>query len=1069
LKLSCDSVKSEFSNVTTKELSTFEETFKNLVNQLVNTIQGKLQTSNSGLKEVQTEITKSIEESISGYQGLKETLNTDLEKMFDKLEDSLKLPKELKDQLKTDSEGQSNLIKDFLTAVINSINPKITNIFKKYSKKYETELSDLKNTLTKAISQKEGVFELEYANLSEGITSEFQKAVTLYKNNNLTLRDNLFENFNAMQSAILNDIIETQKGISKAVVTQIEALKKEDSNLNVQLKEYIVKEYESFNSEMNSAKSEVLDYFSKSITQVEKDPSVIAGELAKSKDIQINSLEKEFLLLNESIKTTNANFIAQFGNIMKQLEKKLSEAPSKHQADLKELLLSLEKSFSSKLDERTTSSKNKFNALQDNIAKLLDKKINYLANIKNFESDVATDLKRHEEVLRKSAKIVIDNVSNLINNQINRFNLASDSQKNSYLKVINREITAFEEQITSFINLLNSKIQENVETSKLNLNKSSSEISKIIQTSKLQSDKANEVLGKDITELVNNYLLNWQKRIEEISKNLEVITDQTKNVEKACDKFQSITKANIAEKVTKLDLSTKDIQEKMNTNTKRTVDSINALMEGMKKEYDKFVTMFAKQNKDTLVANQKSVDSSIELTIGDIKRNISTNQDAISNLIINNSKKLKTQLELQQDELSQLLGELKTSLILDNLEKAKSSVESTTQDTITILENSTEPVKEDLSKIIAQNIDNFEVFLLNMRKNFQTISERILKDYEYKVQLISDTINHGLSSYFEDHKELVSRGSEQRTLEISQETGKIQKHLQDLKVVFGKNIENQRVNYSNLLGTISSNLTTNLDQFQNKSLDPINKIIEKILNYTQNIHKENQNTIETLKLILIEIDKITPLDMEKTWSITSTESIMDYIIDMILRTRKSIFLIIPDLSMLKLEYFKNIEPTILVHIFTSLDPTKDTQLLNEFLTSRNIRIWQTNVKYSLYCVFKDGGEMIFAPFNENEKEIVGFVTEQKEYLNLFQKILGPFFETVSSEKKLVKKKIQVEDPPKSQKDIKKGPPVQETPKLQKDLKKPLPVEEGSKPKKELKKGSPGEEAGKQQKGVNKGS
>jgi sugar-specific transcriptional regulator TrmB len=193
--------------------------------------------------------------------------------------------------------------------------------------------------------------------------------------------------------------------------------------------------------------------------------------------------------------------------------------------------------------------------------------------------------------------------------------------------------------------------------------------------------------------------------------------------------------------------------------------------------------------------------------------------------------------------------------------------------------------------------------------------------------------------------------------------------------------------------------------------------------------------------------------MEKTWSITSTESIMDYIVDMILRANKSIYLIIPELSMLKLDYFKNIEPNVLVHIFTSLDPTKDSQLLNDFLTSRNIRIWQTNTKYSVYCVFKDGVEMIFAPFNENEKEIVGFVTEQKEYLNVFQKILGPFFETISSENKPLKKKVQVEEPLKPQMDLKKGPSVQEPPKPQKDSKKVTPAEGVGKPKRESKKGS----------------
>jgi hypothetical protein len=58
--------------------------------------------------------------------------------------------------------------------------------------------------------------------------------------------------------------------------------------------------------------------------------------------------------------------------------------------------------------------------------------------------------------------------------------------------------------------------------------------------------------------------------------------------------------------------------------------------------------------------------------------------------------------------------------------------------------------------------------------------------------------------------------------------------------------------------------------------------------------------------------------------------------------------------------------------------------------------------------------MICAPFAENEKEIVGFVTEQKEYLNLFQRVIGPFFYTVSQELKVEKKIPQIEELPQVQ-------------------------------------------------------
>ena len=66
-------------------------------------------------------------------------------------------------------------------------------------------------------------------------------------------------------------------------------------------------------------------------------------------------------------------------------------------------------------------------------------------------------------------------------------------------------------------------------------------------------------------------------------------------------------------------------------------------------------------------------------------------------------------------------------------------------------------------------------------------------------------------------------------------------------------------------------------------------------------------------------------------------------------------------------------------------------------TRGNIRIWNIDGNYPLFCAVKDAEEMILAPYTENEKELVGIVTEQEEYINVFRTIIGPFFQKISNE------------------------------------------------------------------------
>ncbi|NVM05135.1 MAG: hypothetical protein HWN67_22635 [Candidatus Helarchaeota archaeon] len=606
-------------------------------------------------------------------------------------------------------------------------------------------------------------------------------------------------------------------------------------------------------------------------------------------------------------------------------------------------------------------------------------------------------------MIKKSASIVIDNVSNLMDKQISDFNLASESFKSYFSKIMNKEISSSEESLTNLLNHINNTFQENLQNTKNTFNDLDLEIPKIFDNSKLEHNRINDALGKDVTELVNTYFLDWRIHIDKIRNDLEFVTKHIEKAEKNSRKFQSSIRESFSSQIDKFDLSLKDFQDRINTTTENNIQNLKTFLNSLKIGKEKATTNLIAQIKNSVNSNKSSYSNSFELILEDLKRNLTLNQDTLSTTITNNSRMLKKQLDIQQEKLSQSLNELKSLLTTNFLEKSKEELENLSQTLLPNLKNKIDPIKDKISNTFNHNKDNFETFLSNLKKNFQKISDQILKDYEFKIQTITESIDSGILSQFEDRRDIVSKIVENTKNLLNREAEKSQLLMENLNESFENNTANQLSNILKLLNVLDSKLMESLEQFPGKKIEPLSKIVEKIQKNLHDLNDENQTTLNILRTVLDEIDEGTYIDIEKTWSITSSESILDHVIDMISRIKRSITVILPNLSLVDLEFLNDFDQRIIMHIFTNVNLKQDNQILNELLSRGNIRIWNINGNYPLFCAVKDTEEMILAPYTENEKEIVGIVTEQKEYINIFRTILGPFFQTVSNEVKKVGK------------------------------------------------------------------
>ncbi|MHA1299419.1 MAG: hypothetical protein ACTSO9_08305 [Candidatus Helarchaeota archaeon] len=996
-----ESFKSSFTKSINQELNNSEEILTNLSNLINKELQDILKSTKNINDKLTIEITNTLDNRFLEIKTSDEALNTNSKDIIkNHLKDYGSLTKAQKLKLK-DNIDEINSIFRGLSRKLNS---KFANTIKKHLDSNETIAVNLETNLKDIIKQNFNMIQTGINNLINKISKEFQENITNFIKNIQDSSNEIFQDLNFSQKNIQKNVKDTQNEIIKVLETQITTIEKEGTVLESQLKEKIENEFQNLNTEIISIKEDVSSLFSDFIKDWDNNSSLIKEKISKFLINQTTTSERESLLLEESIKTTITIFTAQFENIIEQLQNRSIEALNKHHIEFKEHLKTLNQDFLKILNERKISSKNKILSFQDQFSDILNKRLKYLENVQEFQRKISQDLKRHIEMIKKTAVIVTDNVSNLMNKQLTDFNLASESFKSYYSKIINKEINTSEESLSRLLTYLNNTFQENLKQNKNYFDNIQLEIPKIFDDSKYEHIKINEKLGKDVTSLVNTYLLDWRNKIDSIRSNVEFVTKHFENAEKESRNFLANIKDTFNVQINKFDESCSDVNQKINNSTENTVNSIKGFFNSLKSGKEKATNSLLVKIKDSINTNKDSFMNSFELILDDLRRNLSSNQELLSTTFINNSRMLHKQLEIQQEKLTQSINELKSSLTTNYIQKSKEELETSTHTLINNISKRIAPLKDIINNTLTQNNENLEIFLLNLRKNFQNISEKIIKDYEFRIQSVRDSIQDGLFEQFDDQTELISRIIENTNSILTREGEKSRQLMENLSENFENNTDNQLQNILKLFSKVDSMLMAMLEQFKEQKIEPLSEIVEEIKKDLQYLNEENQTTLDILSSALNEIEKKTFVDIEKTWRIASNESISDHIIDMNSRTKRSISIIIPSLSQLNQEQFKILEPNIMVHIFTNISTKKDKKLLQDILSLGNVRIWNITEKIPIFCALKDDEEMLLAPYSKNEGENVGIVTEQLEYIKIFQKIIGPYFLNNSNEIKKVEKK-----------------------------------------------------------------
>jgi sugar-specific transcriptional regulator TrmB len=156
------------------------------------------------------------------------------------------------------------------------------------------------------------------------------------------------------------------------------------------------------------------------------------------------------------------------------------------------------------------------------------------------------------------------------------------------------------------------------------------------------------------------------------------------------------------------------------------------------------------------------------------------------------------------------------------------------------------------------------------------------------------------------------------------------------------------------------------------------------------VETEATDLHQTLTKLWDIITNLAISQAERTWRIVTKEGVQSHLQDMLRRARTTITLVYPSLEEVPLDQLVAMPANRRLHLITTIDRTKDGEVLQKLQAKRNIRIWHAP-KTECYAGSRDGEEVLIAPtYGEPEdEEVVAVASDHGSYVALFSQSLAP--------------------------------------------------------------------------------
>lgn len=966
-------------------------------------------------KAVSTQIEKFSEDTVKARESISKTITEHIMKLNSDVDQK---KQEISAAFKQKNDAHNTNIHEYETTLSNALDKKFDvlkgqtkqihdNAAAKHDeefKKLNTIIDGVLNKFTGDLLDKVGDENKESLNLLNiKIDGTFDKYVADVKALLNSNRDDVYDAYDQWHSdlsARFLEEIDKQIGIVRGKVTEL----KDANNGSVE------SNFEWFKERARQMRERAADTFNKEIETQE-------SEFYKLKD-SISGVTSDLLArIKGTLEDIQNNFLEKIDNQVKrlqsdstQLEKKLAEA-----IDTK--IASLTQDCSSHKNGFTTDIDNRLSALKEQTRKIEKELLSTLSNVlSEHKSDAKSLSKTEQNTIKELVDATKSTLSNLIKEMENQFQEWARSAENSLKDNIGEN-----EALKPVINSATSDLNEIRKTQKSKIDELSSQFSEKMKT-----------LADTLQTNIDTYVQNttqksdaWFKTTEDgvkstIQAELNALATRTEAMKNAAiqtadsnlmwfkDRQSSLGDAaatvfNAQVEATELEFySLRDnISSGMDDMVKRFKDISNQVQERF---LDTILSQVNRLQTDTAQL-EKTLSETLDERIDTYRGELDTNRDGFYKVVDERVDDLDGRAHDLRTESINLLSDIiknhKTNL--QNIDNQKFSELDTTNtdmkkevaDTVHLEINRVDKVhddghgavnaqKQEIKDYITADIQRVDKMAADAQSD---VSARVSEGFA----TIKQEINEIDNDYLKQIQDLTTATADQVNEITSNHAAGFQTDATDMEKTLLELATQHQADYETNANTLNENFAKKSDESESIITNRLNAANNDMAKVFQESEARTLERAKILRAVWQEVTNILPIQGMLTWPIVTREAIIEYVKDMLLRTKSTVSVIVPSFEDLPYDALMQTPATRRVIIATKILATQRDRV-QQMLDKGNIQIRQ-RPEADIFACARDGEEILIAPIYEgmNPEEYVAIVSQQDAFAKQFHELLGPMW------------------------------------------------------------------------------
>ncbi|NVM55466.1 MAG: hypothetical protein HWN66_17295 [Candidatus Helarchaeota archaeon] len=907
-------------------------------------------------KAVSTQIEKFAQDTVKARESISKTITEHIMKLNSDVE---KKKEEISVAFKEKNDAHNANIHEYeqtLSAALDKKYDLLTNQTKEIHDKVSNDHNEALNLMNIKI---DGSFDKYVAGVKEIINSNRNDVYNAYDQWHTDLSAEFLKRIDKQIAIVRDKDGVLKEEISKSIETNFDWFKDRARLMRTRAAETFNKEIETQESEFYKLKN--------SIAGVTSD--LLARMKGTLQEIQDNFLQR----IENQVKRLHADSTV--------LEKKLSETIDEKIAGLTQNCSSLKQSFITDIDSRLGS-------LTEQIKKVEKEMVSSLSNIvSDHKSDVKTLSKTEQGTIKDIVGGTKSTVSDLI-------------------KELENELREWGRSVEDN---LKEKVGAN-ETLKETVNMAIQDLNAIRKLQKTKLDDLTNKLNENMNQMVDtlntnmdNYVQSntqkfdaWFSTTEASTKN--VIDTETAAVSARCNEMKNTA-------ITIADSNLQWFKDNQSVLGDAAATLFNSQIEATDLEFYSLKDSIS-SGMDDLVKRFKDISNQIQdrfldtvlAQVNRLQTDTATLEKTLSETLDERTDTYRNELDTMRDDFYKVVAErvddldgrahdLRTetiNLLSEIIQTHKTNLQNIDDTKFGELDSTTDTMKQEVSGAVNIEIERANKMITDTQ---DTVSARVNEGFS----TIKQEINEIDTDYLKQIQDLTKATADQVNEIASNHAAGFQTDATDMEKTLLELATQHQADYETNANTLNENFASKSDETETVITNRLNTANNDMAKVFRESEARTLERSQLLRAVWKELTNVLPIQGVLTWPLVTHDAIVEYIKDMLVRTKSTVSVIAPSFDDLPFDALMQTPSTRRVIIATKILATQ-RERVQQMLDKGNIQIRQ-RPESDIFACARDGEEILIAPIYEGIKpeEFVAIVSQQDGFAKQFHELMGPMW------------------------------------------------------------------------------